>query len=603
MMNKIMTLLLSLAVALGCAAQGNLSDNQRLLGHTVTDDIDIRGAVVGQPGTYTIGAVVESDVLQAYKGCRVVGIRMAAAVDLGRTRVFLDGITDDGLTSLQSKTQKVYEGWNEVFFNGDGYTISGNESLFFGFDYVETQEMLNAEKGGIASTGTDTTGAFMIYMNGGLYPVSQVGKLCVQLIVDVTNLPADNMMISFFDTGFKYKRVGETIEVFAMVNNVGRDAVKSFTVGCRFDDCQPDYISVDEVAIASGAQDSWQDIFDMPAELGAGSHTMTLWIDKVNSTDLGYAASRARTVNFATYVNSMERNGAYLEIYNDQNSPYAAMLNPVMNGMDSETFVVNVHAPGTSLALTDAAYLHGLYAYTTPSFTVNRSYFPGENHVAYDMNDFLGLVDQAFLSMIIEDIVAQDKTTVSFAGLQLSAKYDPATRLLTVEASGEALPEAESIYGQLALTLMAVEDNVSGSQILSSGAVSRKYTHRNVLRGYLTAPYGSPLTVEGGSFSAAYTMTLPAGWKAENLKVTGILTKAADSWAAINDANVRDYDVINAASAKVEAGAGIEAVAPDSAEVEGYYNLQGIRVDADALVPGIYLRRYTDGRTEKALIR
>lgn len=45
--------------------------------------------------------------------------------------------------------------------------------------------------------GADTENAFVIYSGNTLGQVSQVGKLCVQLIVDVTNLPADNMAMGF----------------------------------------------------------------------------------------------------------------------------------------------------------------------------------------------------------------------------------------------------------------------------------------------------------------------------------------------------------------------------------------------------------------------
>lgn len=196
-MNRIIITIVTWLAAISAVAQGNLSDNQRLVGHTITDRIDVNGAVVGEPGTYSIGATLGGNVLSAYKDCRVVGIRIAAAVDLGRTRVFLYGIEDNVMSQLQSKTQRIYEGWNEVFFNGDGYTIKGTEELFYGFDYVETKAMLDAEKGGIASTGEDSDNAFMLYANGTLYPVSQVGKLCVQMIVDVTNLPSDNMAVAF----------------------------------------------------------------------------------------------------------------------------------------------------------------------------------------------------------------------------------------------------------------------------------------------------------------------------------------------------------------------------------------------------------------------
>ena len=85
----------------------------------------------------------------------------AAAVDLGRTRLFLSGVdANEAVTPIHSQTQRIYEGWNEVFFNGDGFEITGDEGLFYGFDYKETQQMLDNEKGGIPSTGADNTGSF-----------------------------------------------------------------------------------------------------------------------------------------------------------------------------------------------------------------------------------------------------------------------------------------------------------------------------------------------------------------------------------------------------------------------------------------------------------
>lgn len=607
-MNRIALSILAWLVALTSAAQGNLSDNQRLVGHTVTDAIDISGAYIGQPGTYTLGAVLNTNVTSAYKGCTVVGVRLAAATDLGRTRVFLENIAGSDPDQILSKTQRIYEGWNEIYLNGNGYTITGDEQFFYGFDYTETAEMVAAQSGGICSTGQDTDGAFMIEMDGALYPVSQVGMLCIQLIVDVTNLPADNMVIGFFDTGFKYKKTGEPMEVFAMLTNTGREAVGSYRMGCRFDDFEAVYTDV-TCNIASGAQDSWSHTFPLPEGMKAGSHTMTTWVEKVNSTTTGYEASKAVTIEFATYDNSIERNGAYVEVYTSQTSPYASLLNPVLANAGNDTYVVNVHTPNTTLAVSDAAYLFDLYAYTTPSFTINRSYFPGENHIAYDMNDFLPLFDPPFLTAIFYDLVAQDKTAPSFASLELSTGFDPATRLLTVTARGKALPEAEAIYGTMALTLMAVEDGVTASQaVLNSRnqvTTDRSYQHNNVLRGYLTASCGSPLTLEGENFTATYTMTLPADWNASNMKVTGILTKAADGGpTSITDSNLRDYDIINVASAPVGSGAGIEDVAADTeAEIEAYYTLQGIRTEASALTPGVYIRRYTDGHADKVVIR
>ena len=612
-MNKITTLLLGCLMAIGMSAQGNLSANQRLLGHTVTDDIDVSGAVVGTPGTYTIGAVLGTDVLSGYEGCRVVGIRVAAAVDLGRTRLFLSGVdANEAVTPIHSQTQRIYEGWNEVFFNGDGFEITGDEGLFYGFDYKETQEMLDNEKGGIASTGADTTGSFYLFQNGTLYPVSGVGMLCVQLIVDVTNLPADNAAISFFDTGFKYKKTTEDVEVFAIVTNTGRDELASYRMGWRYDDLAPEYADVtlgDGEELATGGQTSWQQVCALPEGMAAGTHTISVWVESVNGTAVTQTDVTRRTVSYAAYDSSMTRRGSLLEVYADQTSVYTSLLDPALKEPGENTFVVSVHAPGTPLAVKEAEPLFDRYAYALPSFTSNRSYFPGEAHIAYDMNQYLGTFDNSMIIAILQDIVAQDNAMPTFAGIELTTDFNPATRLLAVTASGDALPDAEAIFGKVAVTLMAVEDGVVGDQMvlsrLGKNPVNKHdYEHNHVLRGYITPMHGAPLTITDGKYSATFTMTVPADWNADRLSVTGILTKAADSADAITAANARDYDVINAASVPLKSGAGVDTVAADtSSEIEGYYTLQGVRADASQLTPGIYVRRYTDGRADKVVIK
>lgn len=604
-MKQITTLLVMALVAVMAFAQGSMSSNHRLLGHTVTDDIDIKGAAVGQAGTYTMGATLDAGVLSAYKGCRVVGVRLAVAMDLGRSRVFLNSIDGRVMNELFSQNQRLYEGWNEIYFNGDGYTIKGDERLFYGFDYVETDEMIKADVGGLACVGQDTEGAFYLYMNGQLNPVSNVGKLCVQLIIDVSNLARDNMLVTSLDYGFKYKKTGEPLELFATVMNAGADPISSYRMAYRIDDRPVEFVDVTDNIVAGGVE-TWQHVINLPAEIGVGSHSVAVWVDKVNSTTLDHIAALDRKFNFAIYENSMKRNGAYLEVYNDQNSVYASLFNPTLAMVDEDTYVVNVHAPGSPLSCGKSDYLHDLYAYTLPSFTVNRSYFPGEKNIAYDFNDYLGLIDADFIAGILNDLIAQDKEAVSFAGLELKASYDPTSRRLTVDASGDMLPEAEAIYGKMGVTLMVVEDGVKDGQVVlgndGSGHIDRHYIHDNVLRGYLTSPYGSAVTAKSGAYSASYSMTLPAGWDSSRARVVGILTKAA---TRVTKDDVRDYDVINVAAVKLSDAAGIDNVEADvaGATVEGYYTLQGVRVDGASLPAGVYVRRYTDGRADKVLVK
>ena len=206
-----------------------LSSDQRLVGYTVTDAIDVSGAAFGKAGTYSVGAVLTPQMLASYEGCRVVGIRVAAALNLGLSRTYIYDVSELGIVAQVEQYQRLYEGWNEVFFNGDGYVIQGSETLFFGFDYKETDEMVSNDQGGLCGAGDEQEGSFYCYgdlgKGEGLYSLSGLGRLCVQLIVDVSSLPMLDMDMTYLDAGFKYKQPGETVDAYLAFANIGRAAL------------------------------------------------------------------------------------------------------------------------------------------------------------------------------------------------------------------------------------------------------------------------------------------------------------------------------------------------------------------------------------------
>ena len=561
-MKRLLPILLLAMTAVAVTGQPlhvqGLSDNQRLLGYTLTDDIDVNGAAFGEAGTYTVGAVLTPQMLAPYAGCHVVGLRMAAAMNLGRCRTFLYQTDGTSLTAAIEQRQRLYEGWNNVFFNGEGYLIQGDETLFFGFDYVETAEMVSADQGGLCGAGEETDGSFYLYgdygQGEGLYSITGIGCLCVQLIVDVSPLPAFDIDLMNLDTGFKYKQPGETIEALLTFVNVGRKAVGRYQLGYQLDDETPVYTELTD-SIAEGHRDSW--LFNCPlsADIATGLHQFKVFVSSVEDEPLADTSKNdTLTVSFAIYRQSLQRDKAYLEVYTDQTSPYSAFLNSALNqlasSMSNQLTIVNVHRPGTDLAVADAAYLHQLYAYVLPSFTMNRSYFPGEEHVAYDMNDYLPVIGTDMTAAIIGDMVAQDYYSPAFAGLELSGSFNAITRQLTVTATGEVLPEAEAIYGDLALTLMVEEDHVKSPQAVYNSRTQKtttnpNYQHNQVLRCYLTAATGNSLTIENNRFTATFTTTLDASWQAGNMTVVALLSKYADT---VTEENLRDMDVVNATS-------------------------------------------------------
>lgn len=588
-----MTLFMACLLCAAVHAQ-SLGDNQRPVGYTVTDDIDINGAAFGTAGTYTIGAVMTSDMLAPYTGCRILGIRVAAAMALGRARTFIYNIEDGGMTALAEQKQRLYEGWNNIFFNGNGIDIVGTENLFFGFDYTETDEMVAAEQGGICSVGDDVDGAFYLWQSGQFYQISSVGKLCVQLIVDVSSLPLYNLSLTTFDAGFKYKQPGETVDAYLAFANIGRAALASYQLGYQIDDEEPVYTTFDEL-LPQGASSEWQFSVPLPADITVGSHQLKAFA--VVPGDASPATPCDETaVTFGVYSQSVPRNQVYMEVYTDQYSPYVPFLNEALAKLRSENpqlAIANVHRPGTPLAIDGAAYLHELYAYTYPTFTSNRSYFPGEAYIAYDMNDYLPVIGADMTASIIGDIMQQDLYNPSFGTIALKAGYDEATRQLTVEADGTLLPEATAIYGDVALTLLLTEDGVKSQQAVYNAVTQRttvnsNYVHNQVLRTYMTAPTGDVITPSGdGSYTFSRTITLESGWQVGKMTVIALLTKAADS---VTDDNVLDVDVSNCASLPLSSATGIIAVTADTASsADAWYNLNGQRVTPNG--KGLYIHK------------
>lgn len=607
MIKKLIFSLFCVMAAIPAMAQDGLGANQRVIGHTVSDSYDYEGVGFGEAATYSVGALLDPSTLSFYKGCKIVGLRVAAAMDLGRTQLF---VTDIENGSLFSQKQRLYKGWNNVFFNSDGYTITGDESIFYGFDYVETEEMVEAEQGGLVCMEAATTNGFLVNVENHLYPISGVGDLCVQLIVDISALPQNNLAISFFDTGFKYKKTDEELDIFFMLTNVGRAPVSSYTLALQFDNNEPILIPV-EKEILSGAMDSYEKFLPMPENLGIGTHTLKAYVAQVNGENLPEDMWKPQSVNMALYENYLERNKVYLEVYSNQNSYLSssldAMLSTLLEDMGDKVAVAQVHTPSTSLALAENSWLHDAYAYTTPSFTINRAYFPGENHIAYDMNDYIGTWPDYFLVAMLEDMVEQDIYNPAFAGIEVKADYNTDDRKLSVNVNGEALPEAKAIYGDLALTLMLVEDHVVASQqVLGTNNRPRnnsKYDHSNVVRTYLTSSKGDKLAIENNGYSASYTYNVPADYNPANMRVIAILTKVGDP---TNPLTLKDYDVINCAEFSLAEIASVEEIVSSGTqrEIEAIYTLDGIRLGEGATPSsGLYIIRYTDGSARKVAIR
>lgn len=594
-----------------------LSSIQRAVGYITDnnpDSITFKGAYVGAAGTYPVAAEITAEMLEPFVGCKVVGVRLAAAQSLGKTNVFLYPLLPNGNAANDGmeKSQRIYEGWNNVFFNGDtSWEIVEGQSILVGYEYNETAAMVEAAQGGICTVGESKGNDFLIYNDYGnglaWYRISSLGALCVQLIVDVSNMPEKALELQYLDTGFRYKKAGENVEMYVVVGNVGRTDVNSFKIVCQIDDLEPVTFDYQEVIREQGNSQKQPQVL-LPFNISVGKHVMSVKLLPEQAIEPTGNKDVLSTV-FYVYDKFVKRQQNYVEQYNSQNEYMASLVNPLFDqaAKDNETMIlVNVYDKASPLAIDDANYLHDLYAYTVPSFTINRSYFPGEEHIAYDLNYYVELYS-SIVPGIIKDLVSQDLAQPAFSTIELTPSYNAETRQLDIEVRGNLVEGGLDIMGIPAVTLMLTEDNVPSKQVVVNAVTGRtstqqNYMHKHVLRKYVTSPLGNQVSMygSGNQFEAHFSTTIDPNWNVDNMTLVGIVTRAADE---VTDDNVMQMDVTNCCSVRLSELSGIKIVNDTNDTVNAeWFTLDGRRVSSNGMHPGIYLVRQGSA-TKKVVVR
>ena len=580
-----------------------LSSTQRAVGYIVDntpDSITMKGVAIGTAGDYPVAVLATDDILSNYIGCKIIGIRVAAAKSLGKSDLFLypvigNTISEEGIT----KSQRLYEGWNNVFFNGDtSWEIQEGQSILVGFEYKETDAMVEYGTGGLCTVGESQGNDFLVlgdFGSGqGWYGFSGRGSLCIQLIVDVSSLPTRELTLTYVDTGFRYKKAGENVEMYIIATNTGLEDINRYTLSCQLDDQAPQQFTYDKTLPEQG-NEHLQPIITLPTGISIGEHHLTVTLlDGDNTQPLNEKATE--TVIFYVYNQTVERQKTYVEQYTSQQEYMASIVDPIFNQVadsNPSMVLVNVYAPGEPLAIPEANYLHELYAYTLPSFTSNRSYFPGESYIAYDVNYYAEQYAD-FVPSIINDIIMQDLQQPAFATVNLNATYDEETRLLTVDTTGELAEGATKILGTPALTLLLTQDNVVGQQtvlnrITGHTKEANDYNHHHVLQGFITPPLGDAVTVSGQQYTAHHTFTIDPTWNISKMTLVAFITRSADT---VNDDNVLQMDITNCNSLSLADLTGIKHIhATDNATSSDYFTLDGRRLTAPPTQKGIYIHQ------------
>ena len=593
-----------------------LASTERGVGYCQGDSITLNGARIGTAGSYDMGAMLTSQTMANYKGCKIIGVRFAVKESIGKSNIFIYKVDDQGNAEqlIRSSVRRTSEGWNDIRLNsGQEIDITGKDSYIMGFTYNESDDMVAKEQGALCFYGEKVSSSYssLILQDETFNSITNLGDLCVQLIVDVSSLPKKKVGLNSILNGISYKKIGSTMDIMMSYTNAGLEPINSLRLGFRIDDGEPVYFDINKDnnkeyanGFASGKSTTFSTTdLKVPATLAAGRHNLNVFVDKIDG-ETPVDNSRGTLADpFVAYSNGFSRQQIYIEQYNSQQSYLAAIGNEYYSqaDKDDDACVVNIYQKGEPLAVASSQYLNDLYAYTLPCFTFNRYFLGmGELHYALDFNDFLGIMPDLVYSGLREFVSGELQSIPAFATAYLSTSFNSDTRELSVDVTGDIADEAPAIFGDMALTVMLAEDKVVSPQVVSyNNSKNSKYVHNQVLRAYLSEPVGDKITIEDNKYSKHYSFTLPAAWKSDDIKVVALVSQAFDK---VTTDNMQMADVTNCNSVKLGGTTAINGISADNydAAADGVYTINGMRVEPSAATKGIFIIRH-NGKSYKVV--
>jgi len=149
-----------------------------------------------------------------------------------------------------------------------------------------------------------------------------------------------------------------------------------------------------------------------------------------------------------------------------------------------------------------------------PTMTINRAKtnYGGGNSITFHPGN-------------LENTSKSQFETSTYASVEISNTYDPATRELKVHVSGIV---AKDEVPDLQLTVLVKESGMIDYQADNYRTFEgwQEFCHTNAVRAFLTAPKGELFGILNHRYSEEYTITLDSKWVPENCMVVAFLSDA-----------------------------------------------------------------------------
>lgn len=610
----------------------DLAPNQRLMGFYTTDDWSGAGQGVGFGKTMNLrlGAKIPSEIINAFVGGKIVGLRYAMSVAENVSKVFVqkDGQTTDAVSKTLTGACQV--GWNTVMFDTP-WSIEDNTILYLGYDAtltagkysISVTNRKNPHQGGLMAYGDlgqqGTAWYFLTNNKGNL-----MGDLCVQAIVELDNLAPQDLQLSNLMPGTSYATSGKEVPFTVVVRQNGTETADSYELGVYFDGNKVGTINSAE-ALKGNTEKTVNSKFTVPEGTADGEHTIKVKVEKVNGeAPADNLEDDEVEASIKIFAQTMDRQKMLIEHYTSQRctacylgDEFLEKLNESRGDLAWASIHGNMQGKDPMNFPKGENILSYGHLQAFPSASFNRNYIQdfasdfasqggSDQTIIYSIGykkEYIDQVVELYNNNYLNDMMKQP----AFSNITLKPTYNKKSRTIGVDVNLAGVDNVASLLDGYGLYVYVTEDSVVDRQY-KNGVWTNKYTHNHVLRDVLTSEYGDKIEWNGAEYNVHFDYTVPETYPMDlNKNHTPKVNKmhVIAFVAPIAKKNGNDYKkmaVDNCEIADMTNATGINDVNAEQAESEivGIYTITGQRIAEPQ--QGVNIIVYSNGKAEKVLV-
>lgn len=537
-------------------------------------------------GTISTAIIYPADGITRYSDVSVTAIRIGLVTTdgvsnvKGWVRAALDG---DNLA--EAALSSPAEGWNEIAFD-EPLTVDALDSIVIGYSFEQEKSVQC-----MSLAGEDNANGYWVAKDGNWQnrSSSYEGSLSVELVIEGASIPSTDLEITALQVDRPQVPYGDSVAVTCTVRNSAMNAfagvsytftIKDITFAMQSDK-EFAYRDTETLTFSFCSADL-PDAIGMPLVAVAAIEGDD---DETNNTAQVYVS---------TYSESYTRKVLLEEFTSEYcvNCPRAIETIATMmeEGYDTLTVCVAHHAGYTDDWLT-TEHSEGLeWFYGDDGTYAPAGMFDRTQDDAYDSDVPVFSIGYAGT---YRPMLQTALSFPSFVSVTPSARYDAATRELSIGVTLRKLPIFDYVCDAPRINIYIVEDSILAHD--QYGYTSTTFRHRHVFRESLTGQWGERFEWDSDTFSADYSVVLSDDYDAQYVQVAAFVShyNADDR----NDCKVYASEGVEIKDQVVASVRGIYADECDAVS-STYYTTSGMRVDAPSQ-RGVYVQRTvgSDGTT------